>query len=259
MYGFGAGLGHPWLNPDGTFKVFCKADEGLCLAVRRGALVLAPADPDDEHQHWFKDVRFSLRIEDEEGKPVFSLINKATGLAVQHSLGPFHPVRLVKFNPEDFDESVLWTESGHLGRDFGRIRLLHDVDMVLDALPRDEDDGGGVRDGTTITLTEWAGGSTQSWKILYWSVEANKTCGGLFSEPTCRIYCKADESRSHTVRQGAVCLAPNTTTRKRHIHPCTLVPGALWPGTKDQFSTGRYTQYPESRIVPAETTTDVKK
>src|SRR6185503_9693755 len=89
---YDSGLGHPWLNPDGTFKVFCKADEGLCLAVRRGALVLAPADPDDEHQHWFKDVRFSLRIEDEEGKPVFSLINKATGLAVQHSLGPFHPV-----------------------------------------------------------------------------------------------------------------------------------------------------------------------
>ena len=113
----------------------------------------------------------------------------------------------MKFNPEDFDESVLWTESGHLGRDFGRIRMLHNFDMVLDALPRDKD-GGGVRDGTTITLTEWAEGGTQSWKILYWSDEANKTCGGLFYEPTCRIYCKADESCSLTVRQGAVCLAP---------------------------------------------------
>jgi hypothetical protein len=90
MYDYG--LGHPWLNPEGTFKVFCKADEGLCLAVRGGSLVLAAADPADEHQHWFKDVRFSLRIKDEEGKPVFSLINKATGLAIRHSLGPYHPV-----------------------------------------------------------------------------------------------------------------------------------------------------------------------
>ncbi|CAL5048554.1 unnamed protein product [Urochloa decumbens] len=206
MYDYG--LGHPWLNPEGTFKVFCKADEGLCLAVRGGALVLAAADPADDHQHWFKDVRFSLRITDEEGKPVFSLINKATGLAIRHSLGPYHPVRLLEFDPEGFEESLLWTESGHLGREFGSIRMMHDVDLGLDAaLPRGED-GGGVRDGTGITLTEGRDGDTRSWKILYWSDEANMTCGGLYAEPTCRIYCKADEGFSLTVRDGAVCLAP---------------------------------------------------
>uniref|UniRef100_A0A0E0F570 PH domain-containing protein n=1 Tax=Oryza meridionalis TaxID=40149 RepID=A0A0E0F570_9ORYZ len=212
VYGFG--LGHPRLNPEGTFKVFCKADEGLCLAVRGGALVLATADPTDEHQHWFKDVHFSLRIKDEEGKPVFSLINKATGFAIQHSLGPGHPVRLVKFNPEDFEESVLWTESGHLGRDFGRIRMLYDVNLGLDALPGNEDGGGGVRDGTVITLTERAEGDTQSWKILYWSDEANETCGGLYNEPTCRIYCKANMAFSLTVRNGTVCLAPTDINDK---------------------------------------------
>nr|CAB3470301.1 unnamed protein product [Digitaria exilis] len=171
MYDYG--LGHPCLNPEGTFRVFCKADEGLCLAVRGGALVLATADPSDDYQHWFKDVRFSLRIKDEEGRPVFSLINKATGLAVQRSLCPYRPMRLVKFDPEDFDESVLWTESGHLGREFGRIRMINNVDMGLDALLGDEE-GGGLRDGTALTLTKRAGGDTQSWKILYWSDEANE-------------------------------------------------------------------------------------
>ncbi|RCV21244.1 hypothetical protein SETIT_4G123500v2 [Setaria italica] len=184
---YDSGLGHPWLNPEGTFKAFCKADEGLCLAVRSSALVLAAADPADEHQHWFKDVRFSLRIKDEEGKPVFSLLNKATGFAVQHSLGAYHP--LVKCNPEDFDESVLWTESGHLGREFGCIRMMHDVDLTLDAALPCNEDGGGVRDGTAITLTEGANGDTRSWKILSRSDEGR-------------------EGFSLTVRDGAVCLAP---------------------------------------------------
>ena len=117
-------------------------------------------------------------------------------------------VRLLEFDPEGFEESLLWTESGHLGRDFGCIRMMHDVDMGLDAaLPRGED---GVRDGTGITLTEGAEaeGDTRSWKIVFWSEEANKTCAGLYAEPTCRIYCKADEGFSLTVRDGAVCLAP---------------------------------------------------
>nr|TKW20960.1 hypothetical protein SEVIR_4G193801v2 [Setaria viridis] len=92
--------------------------------------------------------------------------------------------------------------------DFGRILMMHDVDMALDAaLPRDEN-GCGVRSGTAMTLTEGAEGDTRSWKILYWSDEANKTCGGLYAELTCRVYCKADEGFSLTVRDGAVCLAP---------------------------------------------------
>nr|XP_034589646.1 ricin B-like lectin R40C1 [Setaria viridis] len=196
-----------------TFKVFCKADEGRCLAIRDGALVLTPADPADEHQHWFKDARLSLCVKDEEGNPVFSLVNKATGLTVQHSLGPYRPVRLVKFNPDRFDQSVLWTESGHLGRYFGCIRMMHDIDLGLDALPSDLD-GGGVRDHTTITLTEWAERDTQRWKILNWNDKTNTTLAGLEAEPSCRIYCKVEERLSVTVRNGAVCLAPTDPNDK---------------------------------------------
>jgi len=212
MYDFG--LGHHWLNPQGTFKVFCKANKGLCLAVRDGALVLAAPDPTDEHQHWFKDIRFSLRIKDTEGKPVFSLVNKATGLAVQHSLGLYNRVRLVKFNPEDFDESVLWTESSHLGRDFSHIRMMHNINLGLHALPGDEEGGGRVQDGTTIVIMEWDESDNQSWKILSWKDEDNTILGGLEAEPTCRIYCKAYKGFSVTVRNGIVCLAPTNFNDK---------------------------------------------
>nr|CAB3467785.1 unnamed protein product [Digitaria exilis] len=167
-----------------TFKGFCRADERRCLAVRDGALVLAPADPADEHQQWFKDARLSLWVKDVEGNPVFSLVNKATGLAVQHSLGPNRPVRLIMFEPDDFDESVLWTESSHLRREFGSIRPMHNVRFGLDAIPIDGEDDD--NNSVTFVLSECTRGDIQSWKILYCNDEANTTLAGLESEPTCR-------------------------------------------------------------------------
>jgi hypothetical protein len=32
------------------FKIFCRADEGYCVTVRRDAVVLAPTNPRDEFQ-----------------------------------------------------------------------------------------------------------------------------------------------------------------------------------------------------------------
>lgn len=44
-------------------------------------------------QHWYKDEKYSTRVKDAEGCPAFSLINKATGEALKHSIGSSHPVR----------------------------------------------------------------------------------------------------------------------------------------------------------------------
>jgi len=44
-------------------------------------------------QHWYKDEKYSTRVKDEEGCPAFSLVNKATGEALKHSIGVTHPVR----------------------------------------------------------------------------------------------------------------------------------------------------------------------
>nr|ABF95726.1 expressed protein [Oryza sativa Japonica Group] len=203
-----------------TFKIFCRADEGYCVAVREGNVVLAPTNPRDEHQHWYKDMRFSAKIKDEEGNPAFALVNKATGLAIKHSLGQGHPVKLAPFNPEYPDESVLWTESGDVGKSFRCIRMLNNIRLNFDAFHGDKDHGG-VHDGTTIVLWEWAKGDNQCWKILPWGDEAyaggsaNAPRGG--NEPTVRIFCKADEGFSVTVRGGSVCLAP-TNPRDEYQH-----------------------------------------
>lgn len=44
-------------------------------------------------QHWYKDEKYSTRVKDAEGHPCFSLVNKATGEAVKHSVGATQPVR----------------------------------------------------------------------------------------------------------------------------------------------------------------------
>jgi hypothetical protein len=76
-----------------TFKIFCKADMGCCLAAfYDGTLVLAPTDSSDRRQHWFRDTRLSTAVKDEEGNPVISLVNMSNGLAIKHSLGLYHPV-----------------------------------------------------------------------------------------------------------------------------------------------------------------------
>ncbi|CAM0151555.1 unnamed protein product [Urochloa decumbens] len=153
------------------FKIFCRADESYCLAVRHDAVVLAPANPRDEFQHWYKDMRHSTRVKDAEGHPAFALVNKATGLAIKHSLGQSHPVKLLPYNPEYLDESVLWTESRDVGKGFRCIRMVNNIHLNFDALHGDKDHGG-VHDGTEVVLWEWCKGPNQSWKILPWGDEA---------------------------------------------------------------------------------------
>nr|XP_051205634.1 ricin B-like lectin R40C1 [Lolium perenne] len=150
-----------------TFKIFCRADEAHCLTIRHDAVVLAPTNPRDEYQHWYKDMRHSTRVKDAEGHPAFALVNRATGLAVKHSLGQSHPVKLVPYNADYLDESVLWTESNDVGKGFRCIRMVNNIHLNFDALNGDKDHGG-VRDGTGVVLWEWCKGDNQSWKVLPW-------------------------------------------------------------------------------------------
>lgn len=45
-----------------------------------------------------KDEKYSTKVKDEQGFPCFSLVNKATGLALKHSVGAHHPVCLFNFS-----------------------------------------------------------------------------------------------------------------------------------------------------------------
>ncbi|KAK2362188.1 ricin B lectin R40G3 [Trifolium repens] len=98
-----------------TFKVVTKASPNYSLTIRRGEVVLAPSDPSDQHQHWYKDEKWSTRVKDKEGHPAFALVNKVTGEAIKHSIAATHPVRLARYNPDYLDQSVLWTESKDQG------------------------------------------------------------------------------------------------------------------------------------------------
>ncbi|KAK8928977.1 hypothetical protein KSP39_PZI017615 [Platanthera zijinensis] len=148
-----------------TVRVYTKAGENYSLSIRDGAVVLAPTNPRDELQHWYKDFRWATQVKDDENLPGFALINKATGLAIKHSLGPTHPVRLVPYNPDYLDESVLWTESHETGEGFRAIRMVNNTRLNFDAFHGDKKHGG-VHDGTTIVLWEWAKGNNQQWKIV---------------------------------------------------------------------------------------------
>jgi hypothetical protein len=151
-----------------THRIYCKAGEdNYSLAVRDGKVCLVRSDRDDHTQHWVKDMKYSTRVKDEEGYPAMALVNKATGDALKHSIGQSHPVRLVRYNPEYMDESVLWTESRDVGSGFRCIRMVNNIYLNFDALHGDKDHGG-VRDGTTLVLWEWCEGDNQRWKIVPW-------------------------------------------------------------------------------------------
>ncbi|SPT16293.1 unnamed protein product [Triticum aestivum] len=103
-------------------------------------------------------------IKDEEGYPAFAMVNKATGQAIKHSLGQSHPVRLVPYNPDYLDESVLWTESRDVGNGFRCVRMVNNIYLNFDALNGDKYHGG-VRDGTEVVLWKWCEGDNQRWKL----------------------------------------------------------------------------------------------
>jgi len=146
-------------------KVYSKADPDYYLTIRDGKVILAPSDPSDQAQHWYKDEKYSTKVKDAEGFPCFALVNKATGEAVKHSAGAAKPVHLTRYDPDRLDESVLWTQSKDMGEGYRTIRMVNNVRLNVDAYHGDKKSGG-VRDGTTIVLWDWNKGDNQLWKIF---------------------------------------------------------------------------------------------
>nr|KJB80819.1 hypothetical protein B456_013G118100 [Gossypium raimondii] len=155
----------PELYKKPTVKVYCKADPNFHLTIRDGKVILAPSDPSDEFQHWYKDEKFSTSVKDEVGFPSFSLVNKATGQAIKHSIGASHPVQLVPYKPDHIDESVLWSESKEVRDGYRAIRMINNIRLNVDAFHGDKKSGG-IQNGTTIVLWQWNKGDNQIWKIV---------------------------------------------------------------------------------------------
>ncbi|GJN28946.1 hypothetical protein PR202_gb17124 [Eleusine coracana subsp. coracana] len=96
---------HAELAEQNAVRIFCNASEECSMIVRDDMVCLAPTKPSDDNQ-------------DEEGSPAFAMVNKTTGEAIEHSLGQCDPVKLVPYEANGIDESVLWTESNDVGDGF---------------------------------------------------------------------------------------------------------------------------------------------
>ncbi|XP_031481859.1 ricin B-like lectin R40G3 [Nymphaea colorata] len=153
-------------SPQGqTVRVFCQAETEYSMTIRDGSVVLAPTNPDDPYQHWIKDEKYSTRVKDQDGFPSFALVNKATGQALQHSVGETQPVRLTRYDPDQLDQSVLWTLSKDLGQGFRSFRMVNNIKLNLDAFNGDKKHGG-VKDGTVVVLWSRGKGDNQRWKVV---------------------------------------------------------------------------------------------
>ncbi|CAH1436670.1 unnamed protein product [Lactuca virosa] len=105
-----------------TFRVYTKAKTDYSLTIRNGKVILAPTNSSDLHQHWIKDDKLGSSIKDEKGKPAFALVNKATGEAMKFSIGETYPVQLKKYNPDEIDMSVLWSQGNDCGDGYRSFR-----------------------------------------------------------------------------------------------------------------------------------------
>jgi hypothetical protein len=74
-------------------------------------------------------------------------------------------VQLIPYNPDVFDESILWTESKDLGDGFRAVRMVNNTHLNVDAFHGDKKSGG-VHDGTSVVLWKWNKGDNQRWKII---------------------------------------------------------------------------------------------
>ncbi|KAJ7522297.1 hypothetical protein O6H91_18G005500 [Diphasiastrum complanatum] len=147
-------------------KLHCEAKPDFFVTARADGVVLAPGDNSDIRQVWIKDNTWSTKVKDEAGFPAFILINKATQGALKHGKAEFDEVELTSFNPNELDESILWTESADVGHGYKCIRPVGNINLNLDASHGDVKYGG-VHDGTKLILFKWRKHENQKWNMIY--------------------------------------------------------------------------------------------
>ncbi|XP_038726437.1 ricin B-like lectin R40C1 [Tripterygium wilfordii] len=178
-----------------TFRIFTIADSNFSLSVRNGMVILAPTNPNDPNQAWYKDERYAQGVMDQTCRKAFALINKGTGQAIKHATA-HQPVRLVHFNPNcAVDRSLLWTKGVEGVEGNSPIWMFNNLDLAMDAEAANTE----AFDGTLIKMWDWNGGINQQWSIVPNSPSPTM--------PTVRIFTMADPNFSLSIRDGNVILA----------------------------------------------------
>ncbi|XP_058098822.1 ricin B-like lectin EULS3 [Magnolia sinica] len=146
----------------GTLRIFSKANTGYSLTVRDGMVVMAESDKTDPRQHWIKDETYSTRMQKATGLYAFSLINKATNLALKHPISAKLPVQLSSHNLCVLDESILWMNNVSAGDGFTYIRMINNNNLNMDAFVG----AGTIVDNTVVGLWEPNNAPNQMWQIV---------------------------------------------------------------------------------------------
>ncbi|XP_058098823.1 ricin B-like lectin EULS3 [Magnolia sinica] len=146
----------------GTLRIFSKSNPGYSLTVREGMVVMAETDKTDPRQHWIKDETYSTRVQKATGLRAFSLINKATNLALKHPISGNFPVQLCSHNSSILDESLLWMNNVSAGDGFTHIRMINNNNQNLDAFLVT----GSMVDGTVVGLWPASNADNQKWQIV---------------------------------------------------------------------------------------------
>ncbi|KAJ7294333.1 hypothetical protein O6H91_Y265600 [Diphasiastrum complanatum] len=146
-------------------KIYCESRPDYYLTVRSEGVVLAPGDDSNIHQQWIKDQKWSTRVKDEAGFPAFSLVNKATRLALWHGKEMNEQVSLQTYDSNTLDESILWSQSADVGNGYQCIRPVGNIHLNLDANHGDSKNGG-IEERTDLILFKWKKQENQKWKIM---------------------------------------------------------------------------------------------
>ncbi|KAL6610046.1 hypothetical protein ACP70R_040015 [Stipagrostis hirtigluma subsp. patula] len=155
---------HPPIPP----KTVNAAYPGYTLAVKHGLVVLVPParpprpippiPPIPPHNEWKREDREDIR--DAEGRPAFALVNHTeqahTEQAIQRPAEESQPVRLVPYNHNRLDRSVLWTKK-EVAEGFHINREVDNIELVWDAVPIGTD--------IVVVVSKYNGAASQKWTI----------------------------------------------------------------------------------------------
>ncbi|XP_078166061.1 ricin B-like lectin R40C1 [Carex rostrata] len=142
-----------------TVKIYCQTKVGYNLTIFNDTVMLAPDNPADKYQHWIKESTYCEHVRDEEKRPAFALVNKATGKAIKHTFAPLHLVRLAPLDKNYLDASALWTEGSDVGNGFREIRMVNNLSWVFDAHDLQ------YQDWALLSILRKTDHTNQRWKI----------------------------------------------------------------------------------------------
>ncbi|XP_038680947.1 ricin B-like lectin R40G3 [Tripterygium wilfordii] len=142
-----------------SYRVYYRASPDYNLAIGEGMAILVAIDENDDRQHWYKDDKYSY-MKDKYGYAAFSLVNEATGQTLKHSFDHPLPVKLVTYNPDVLEESVLWAHADDCGEGYRAIRSLKWALHLEAAALTDSSYYGAIIIGGL-----WIDGNNQQWKI----------------------------------------------------------------------------------------------